>query len=134
MTFKELCKELEDQILEAYESGVTMETAERLAARFLYAQLKVSEELKIRSLDAKMRKSGLKAIKAAIRLEIVNKSDKKPTVADLDAMIDSDEIVTGEQNALDLAEVDTEELERIFGVFSNGHVFMRTVSKGSYGV
>jgi len=132
MTFKDLCGDLEARLIKSYESGVTMEEAESLAARFLVAQLSVSKELKIRDLDARTRKSGLKAIRAAVYLEIVQGVEKRPTVDQIAATVDSHEIVQQEQNALDLAEVDRADLERYFDIFTNAHIFYRGVSKGNF--
>ena len=112
--FIELCKQLEAKIVNTYEEGVTLEDAEKLAGEFLYAQMQVSHELKKSDLDARMRKTGVKAIRAAIYLDIVQKSDKKPTESQLTAMLDSDSIVTGEQNSLDEAESNRDELERYY--------------------
>ena len=132
MTFKEMCQDLENRLTSSYEGGVTMEEAESLAARFLVAQLSVSRELKTRDLDARTRKSGLKAIRAAVYLEIVQGVEKRPTVDMISAMVDSHEIVQQEQNSLDTAEVERADLERYFDVFTNAHIFYRGVSKGNF--
>ena len=132
MTFKEMCQDLENRLTSSYEGGVTMEEAESLAARFLVAQLSVSRELKTRDLDARTRKSGLKAIRAAVYLEIVQGVEKRPTVDMISAMVDSHEIMQQEQNSLDTAEVERADLERYFDVFTNAHIFYRGVSKGNF--
>lgn len=131
--FKDLCEQLETKIQKSYGEGVTMETAERLASEFLYAQLQVSAELKRADLDSRMRKSGVKAVRAAIYLDIVSKADKKPVEAQLAAMIDSDKIVIDEQQAYDVAEVEAEDLKRYYDVFGNAHIHFRGISKGSFG-
>lgn len=132
MTFQELCKQLETKIKNSYEQGVTTEEAERLAGEFLYAQLKVSEELKKSDLDSRMKKTGVKSIRAAIYLDIVQKSDKKPTEAGISALIDTDKIVVDEQQGLDTAEVNRDNLERYYSVFQNAHIHFRTVAKGKF--
>src|SRR5689334_18557792 len=100
--FKDMCEQLQSKIQSSYEEGVTLEQAERLAAEFLYAQLQVSNELKKADLDSRMRKSGVKAVRAAIYLDIISKSEgKRPTEAQLAATIDSDSLVTGEQKDFD---------------------------------
>ena len=129
---KSLLKSLEAKIVESYEQGVTVEAAERLAAEFLHAQLTVSDELKKRDLDARMKKSGVKAIRAALYLETVKSADKKPTEAAIEATLNSNELVIGEQRLLDEAEVDKAELERYYDVFSNAHIFYRGISKGRF--
>lgn len=130
MTFKERCLELENIIKNAYESGVTLDEAERLAGNFLYAQMQVSGELAKISLDARMRKSGLKAIRAAIYLEESKKGDKKPTEAALAALVDANDIVHGEQARFDESEVLAEELERYYNIFQQAHVYFRQMSRG----
>lgn len=129
---KTLFKQLEAKIKESYETGVTLENAERLAAEFLYAQLQVSEALKSADLDSRMKKSGVKAIRAAIYLDAVQKADKKPSDVMLEQMINSNELVLGEQTSLDTAEVDKASLERYYDVFLNSHIFYRAVSKGRF--
>lgn len=131
--FQEICQELEAVILDSYENGTTMEQAERLAARFLHAQLVVSAELRKADLNSRMRKSGLKAIRSAVYIDAATKTDKKPTEAALSATVDLNDIVQGEQAAFDTAEVDRDDLERYYNVFGNAHIFYRSVSKGAYG-
>lgn len=125
-------KELEEVIVSVYETGVTLEEAEKLAGRFLHAQLQVSTLLKEADLNARMRKSGLKAVKAAAYTNIVGKSDKKPTEAAIDAMITSDEIVDSEQQGFDKAEVERDELERVYNVCREAHVYLRGIAKGRF--
>lgn len=125
-------KELEAKIKKSYETGVTVEAAERLAAEFLHAQLTISDLLKKTDLDARMKKSGVKAIRAALYLETVKGLDKRPTEATIEATLNSNELVIGEQRLLDEAEVDKAELERYYDVFSNAHIFYRGVSKGRF--
>ena len=130
---KKLLKELEAKIQESYEQGVTIEAAERLAGEFLHAQIVVSDELKKRDLDARMKKSGVKAIRAALYLETVKAADgKKPTEAAIEATLNSNELIIGEQRLLDEAEVDKAELERYYDVFANAHIFYRGISKGRF--
>lgn len=132
MTFSEFCKSLENKIVQSYEQGVTILEAERLAGEFLAAQIRVSEELKTLDLDSRMKKSGVKSIRAAIYLDIVQKSDRKPTEAQITALIDTDKIVMGEQEALDIAEVNRDGLERYYAIFVNAHLHFRNISKGKY--
>lgn len=133
MTFDEYCQSLEDKITDAYTNGVTLEEAERLAGEFLIAQMKTSRELKNSDLNARMRKSGLKAAKATAYREQANKGDKRPTEAAIAAAIDLDALVATEQDGFDTAEVSKSELERYFNVFQNAHIFYRGIAKGSFG-
>jgi hypothetical protein len=133
MNFKELCQQLEAKIQNAYTEGTTLEQAEKLAAEFLYGQLQVSAKLATVDLDARMRKSGVKATRAAVYLDAVATSDKKPTEATLAALIDSNPIVMDEQNKLDNGEVQRAELERYYDIFVNSHIYFRGVARGNFG-
>jgi hypothetical protein len=92
----------------------------------------VSGELQKIDMDARMRKSGTKAVRAAVYLDESRKSDKKPTEATLAALVDTHEVVQGEQNGLDTAEANKAELERLYDIFGNGHIFFRGVAKGNF--
>lgn len=124
--------DLEHIIVEAYEGGVTMEQAERYAARFLAAQVKLSQSLLTADLDSRMRKAGLKAVKAAVYLENATKGDKKPSDVLLAAVVDSDTLVSGEQEAFDNAEAGKDNLERLYSICREAHVYFRGVAKGSF--
>lgn len=130
---KELFAQLETKIQSAYTDGTTLEQAERLAAEFLYAQMQVSNELQKLDLDARMRKSGVKAIRAAIYMEAATKDPKKPSDVMLEAIVNMNELVQGEQNELDKAEVDRAALERYYDIFLNAHIYFRGVAKGNFG-
>lgn len=133
MTIKELCKELEDLIINGYQGGITLDEAEKYAGRFLHAQMQVSSHLRNADLNARMRKSGLKAIKASVYLDICSKSEKKPTEAMIEATIAQTTIVNTEQDASDEAEVEKADLERYYDIFREAHVYFRQMSKGVQG-
>lgn len=132
MISRAIYEEITLAIQNSYESGTSLEDAERLAAKCLYGQLQVSSALKAVDLDARMRKSGLKAVKAAVYLSEVKGADKKPTEAQLTALIDSNELVSNEQDAYDKAESERDELQRYYDVFLNAHIYYRGVSKGRF--
>lgn len=132
MSFKQLCEVLESEIQSSYMEGVTLEKAEKLAGQFLHAQMRVSEEIKKSSLDARMRKSGVKAVKAAVYSEACSKSDKKPTESALEHTLNSSGLVSAEQEAFDRAEVDCEELERYYNIFREAHIYFRGIAKGKF--
>ena len=127
--FQALCEELTNQIQESYETGVTIEEAEKLAAKFLYAQIQVSEELRKSDLDARMRKSGTKTIKATVYLEAALKDPKKPSDVLLGALVDTNELVIGEQKRLDEAEVLKSSLDNYMSIFNNAHIYFRNIGK-----
>jgi hypothetical protein len=134
MNFKEFCQKLEDKIQSTYTVGVTMEQAEHLAAEFLHAQMTVSKQLKSADLDSRMRKTGVKAVRAAIYMEASTKGDKKPTEAALAATVDMNEVVQSEQNEFDKSEVERNDLDRLYSVFQNAHIYYRGIAKGTFGV
>ena len=133
MTFKARCAELESLIQSAYEDNLTLEQAEKLAGNFLHATLQASSELSKADLDARTRKSGVKAIRAGAYLEIVQNADKKPTDSNITALIDANVLVIGEQKSLDEAEVLKAELERFYDIFNQAHIYFRQISKGVQG-
>lgn len=131
--FESLCQELESEIENVYQNGITMEEAEKLAAKFLAIQLKVSAELKKADLDARMKKSGLKAVRGAAYLNIVNSTDKKPTETAIASMLDTDKTISAEQDKYDIAEVLKSNLECYYDIFNNGHIYARGIAKGTFG-
>ena len=125
-------EELENKIKAAYEEGVTIEQAERLAAEFLYAQTQIVGSLQNADLDARMRKSGTKALKAAVYLDNATKGDKKPSDVLLGALVDSNELVQKEQQGLDDAEVTVSSLNHYYSIFKEAHIFFRGIAKGRF--
>ena len=130
--FKTFCEELTKDIQTAYEGSVTLDDAEKLAAKFLLAQIKVGQTLATYDLDARIRKSGLKAVKSAVYMEAATKDPKKPTEAALQAIVDMDKIVMGEQEAFDTAEVTRNELVNFLSVCKDSHIYFRGLSRGRY--
>ena len=130
--FKTFCEELTKDIQTAYEGSVTLDDAEKLAAKFLMGQIEAGKELQAADLDTRMRKSGLKAVKAAVYVEAATKGEKKPTEAMLAATVDMDKLVIGEQEAFDGAEVWKNQLENYLDVFRNAHIYFRGMAKGRF--
>jgi hypothetical protein len=131
--------QLVEKIKKSYENGVTMEEAERLAGEFLVAQIKVGEKLKDADLDARMRKTGVKAIKASVYMEGAAPADpkkasdfKKPSDVLLNAQVDLNAVVQKEQDELDKAEVTRDELKNLLSVFHEAHIHFRSIAKGSF--
>ena len=126
-------KPLEEKIKAAYEGGVTLDEAEKLAPEFLYAQMQLAEMIKTADLDRRMRKRGVKAIRSAVRTEEIKKHEKKPTEGALEDIVNLNEIVHSEEDAFDKAEVEFEHLTYLMGIFKDAHIFFRGISRGSYG-
>jgi len=129
MIFKEYCQALEEVIATSYKRGTNAIDAESFAAQFLQAQIRVSQELTNADLDARMRKSGVKAVRAAIYLDAATKDQKKPTEAMLSALVDANDVVQNEQNELDKAEVHRDEMDRYYNIFREAHLYYRALSK-----
>ncbi len=122
----------EDAIKSAYETSVTMEDAEKLAAKFIHAQIIAAQSLRETDLDARMRKSGLKAVKASVYLAESKKGDKKPTEATLEALVNTNQLVSSTQTQLDESEVQRDILINYLSVFKEGHIYFRGIAKGNF--
>lgn len=125
-------KELEQKIINAYTEGVTLDDAEKLAGEFLEAQIKASEEIKQLDLNARLLKSLVKQTRAEVFVTEATTPEKKPSDTLLSAMVDKNQKVQHEQGTLDLAEVDRDEILRMFNIFKDAHIFYRGVSRGKF--
>lgn len=130
--FIKRCESLEIKIKKSYEETLTIEEAERLAAEFLGAQLDVGTQLRAVDLDARMKKTGVKALKAAVYMEAATKTDKKPSDVLLEATVNMSKLVVDEQTALDVAESNRDALQNYLSVFKEAHIFFRGVSRGKF--
>lgn len=129
---KKMLEEISEEITKSYEEGTTIPEAERLATKLLSAMLMLTEELKRASLDARMKKSGVKAIRAAAYLDEVARHDKKPSDSMLDNTVNASETVQDEQKKLDEAEVEYEYLENYMSIFREAHIHFRSIAKGKF--
>lgn len=132
MKFSELAQSLEKKIQNSYLEGVTTEAAELLAGEFLYAQMAVSGELKKFDLDARMKKTTVKTVRATMYNGITAGVDKKPTEAAIESRINTDSIVTKSQDELDQAEVERDNLMRYYNIFREAHIHFRGIAKGKF--
>lgn len=132
MTFKEFCDSLTKQIENSYDVGVSIPEAEKLAAKFLHGMIMVTEALRTQDLDRRMKKRGLKAIKSAVRTEEIKKHDKKPAEGVLEDVVNLNPIVTAEEEAFDLADVEVQYLENHLSIFKEAHLYFRSVAKGKF--
>ena len=123
---------LADKIKNTYESGVTMDEAEKLAAEFLHAQIKVAEKLADIDLTARMRKSGYKAVAAAIYMEAATKQEKKPSDTLLENTVLLNKVVQRERDELDAAEAQRDSLQNYFNIFKEAHIYYRGIAKGRF--
>ena len=130
---RRFCDELENKIKDSYINSVTMAQAESLAGELLIAMTTISAALRDSDLDARMRKSGVKALRGNKYGEIVAASEKKPTVDEMDHMLNTDSMLIEAQNELDTAEVDTKELDRYYDICREAHIHYRGIAKANFG-
>jgi hypothetical protein len=128
-----LFQDLEKEIQDAYTGdGKTAEEAEKLAAKFLHAQMQISASLKVADLDARMRKAGIKTVRGTIYLDEVSKAEKKPSDVLLEQVLNINELVISAQHDYDEAEVNKAELERWYDITREAHIYFRALSKGRF--
>lgn len=127
-----MIEQLKQKIQDAYESGVTISEAEKLATEFLSAQLQLAEELKNADMNARMIKTAVKAVKAAIYMHEATKTDKKPSDTFIQNIIDGNQLVQEEQDRLDKAEIELDYLQNTFNIFKEAHIHFRGISKGRF--
>jgi hypothetical protein len=126
--FAVLRKAVED----AYSHGVSIEDAERMAAQTLSAQLDIAAALATADLDSRMKKNGMKTMKAKVYMEEIGKHDKKPSEGFLDQAVALDQTVAAATDMYEQADAYKEELTLYFGIFKDAHIFFRGISKGNY--
>ncbi len=132
MNFQEFVENLETKIKNTYLEGISIDDAEKLAAEFLHAQMIVSTQLSKADLDSRMKKAALKAIRSAAYIGIIDSNEKKPTEAAIEAMINTNPLVSTQQDGFDDAEVDRDELQRYYQIFRESHIYYRGISKGKF--
>lgn len=123
---------LEEDIKSVYFNSPTPADAEKLATKLLYTQIELGQQLRAASLDAKMKKAGLKAIRSAVYLEECRKVEKKPTENTLECLVNTSVLVTDAQSACDYAETKVNELDNLLNVAREAHIFMRGLAKGRF--
>ncbi len=124
--------ELKSAIERAYEQGTTMLEAEKLAALTLTARLQLADEIEIAFIDFKMKKHGVKAVRGAIYIEILSNSEKKPTEAAIEAQVNLNGLVGGEEERYATAEADYHRLAAYLDVFKDAHLYFRNICKGTF--
>lgn len=125
-------KSLEQKIIKAYTEGTNLVDAESLAAEFLEAQIKVSEELKEESIRHRMLKADLKERAASVLYAAATAGDKKPSDSILQALVDKDPGVKEAYQVHIVAEEHANELERLYNIFRESHVYFRGISRGKF--
>jgi hypothetical protein len=123
---------LEKDVQRAYDESITLEEAERLAAKVLTVQLKIARELAVMDLNSRMRKNGLKAKRAEAYMAECNKSEKKPAEGYLDNVITLDAGVKEAQANFDETDSRKESLAIYLGIFKDAHIYFRGIAKGRF--
>lgn len=131
-SFTALCVELEAEIKNAYEQSITTGEAEKLAAKFLHAMLITADKLQQADLNARMQKTGVKAIKSGVYMEAATAGDKKPSDVLLQNLVDQHSAVQDAQTDLDGCEVTYDYLQNKYNIFKEAHIFFRAVCRGQF--
>lgn len=126
------CEALKRILDKAYQEPTLMGDAEMLAARFLSAQMLIADELRKVDLDSRMKKNGVKALKAATWYAAATADEKKPSDKLLDSVVDKDSLVQAEQDKYDRADAYRENLQTYLGIFKDAHIYFRGIAKGRY--
>jgi SHS2 domain-containing protein len=133
--FKGIYDELRAEIKRVSAEGVSIEDAERLAAKFLDALLELGGfdgRIRHADLDVRMKKNGYKTLRAKVYLQTVQGQEKKPTESAIEAAIATNTEVSKQQDLYEKAETDAEALHRIYDVFRDCHIYFRGVAKGNF--
>lgn len=130
---KEFIEDIKQEIQRAYDSSVTFAEAEKLANKFLICQITLADTIAKSDLDSRMRKTGLKALRAAVYTEAATKGDKKPTEAALAATVDQDKQVMEAQEGYDTADVETAHAQNMYNICKEAHIYFRGLAKATFG-
>ena len=131
-TVFDVCSELKTIIENAYNEGVTVLEAEKLAAKTLVVRLELSQELKIVDLDSRMKKHGVKVTRADAYMEEIEKHDKKPVESFLEATVTMNGAVIEAEHDYAKADVQKEMIQNYLDIFKDAHIYFRGIAKGNY--
>lgn len=131
-TLQDEFAELAQIVARAYDEGVTLEEAERLAAKALGVQLAIAERLKVADLDTRMKKNGLKATRARSYMAEATKGEKKPSEGFLENHVNMDVTVQTAANDYESADAETQSLTLYLGIFKDAHIYFRGIAKGRF--
>lgn len=124
--------EFRESIQKAYEEGVTMQQAERLAAKTLQIRMLISDEIKSRDLDARMKKHGVKVTRAEAYMEELSKHEKKPAEAYMEHAINQSLLVNASEKMYADAETTKDRLQTYLDVAKDAHLYFRQIAKGTF--
>lgn len=131
-TVYDVCAELKTIIETAYNEGVSVMEAEKLAAKTLVVRLDLSQELKVIDLDSRMKKHGVKVTRADAYMSEIKKHDKKPVESFLEAAVTMDGNVIEAEHDYAKADVQRELIQNYLDIFKDAHIYFRGIAKGTY--
>lgn len=131
-TVFDVCHELKSIIETAYNEGVSVMEAEKLAAKTLVVRLELSQELKVVDLDSRMKKHGVKVTRADAYMSEIKKHDKKPVESFLEAAVTMDGNVIEAEHDYAKADVQKEMIQNYLDIFKDAHIYFRGIAKGTY--
>ena len=131
-TVFDVCGELKSIIETAYNEGVSVMEAEKLAAKTLVVRLELSQELKVVDLDSRMKKHGVKVTRADAYMSEIKKHDKKPVESFLEAAVTMDGNVIEAEHDYAKADVQKEMIQNYLDIFKDAHIYFRGIAKGTY--
>lgn len=129
---EDLIDELKSAVERAYNEGVTIPEAEKLAARTLSIRMAIADEIKTKDLDARMKKHGVKAVRGAAYSLEIGKFEKKPTESALEAAVNMSKTVHAAEEEYAEADTEKDRLQAYSDVFKDSHIFFRQLCKGTY--
>lgn len=131
-TLEDVFSEFRTSIENAYEEGVTMQQAERLAAKTLSIRMLISDDIKSKDLDARMKKHGVKVTRAEAYMEELVKHEKKPAEAYLENAVNISELVNAAEKLYAESETTKDRLQTYLDVAKDAHLYFRQIAKGTF--
>ena len=131
-TLNEVFESLRTTIEKAYESGVTLQEAERLAAQTLLIRLQLADQIKSMDLSARLKKHGVKAVRAQVYMEELAKHDKKPAENYMDNAVNLSDLVKAEEREYAEADVSKDQMMTYMDIFKDAHLYFRGIMKGTF--
>ena len=95
-------------------------------------RLTLADELRVTDLDARMKRHGVKAVKAAVYTQEVAKHEKKPSEGFLENAVNLDKMVADEESAYAQADTTKDQLANYLDIFKDAHIYFRGIAKGNY--
>ena len=133
MSMNKLCEDLKAAIKKGHETDTSVSEAELLACKALDACLALADEIQSIDLKTRMRKAGVRTIRAQAYMDEIAKHDKKPAEGYLDAAIALQSAVQAAEQDLAEHEVELNRLKTYADVFAESHQYFRAIMKAGFG-